>query len=722
MTTITGTVTLGASEVPGAAEVLLLNQACDTVVASTTSNGSTGAYAFTALSEGIYYALVKGGGVYRSRVYGPCTVAGAGDLYWGNVVSLLHFDGADASTTITDAKGTTWTAGGATQLDTAQSKFGGSSLLVSASGGWGQASSSNYALGTGDFTIEFWMRPNSASGLQIMFDMRPDGTEGLYPTVYCSGTDLYFFSNSTNRITATGAMPTGAFKHVAVARRDGVTRMFVEGVQVGASYADSANYLGGRIRLGASGSNGTGQYDGWLDEVRVTKGVARYAENFTPPTTAFSNSYGVVDPLAVNFASLMHFDGADASTTITDASGKVWTAAGNAQLDTAQSKFGGSSLLFDGSGDIIHSPNSADFNLGTGDFTVEGWVRLVSNVDQTFFSKFEAGAGGNGGLYFGTNSSGGMKVSRGGVADLLSGGTAVSTGTWVHVAACRVAGTLRTFVNGVVTGTVVSSADITDSGTNRAQIGGYYNGATVTAPMNGWIDEFRIVKGKGLYDANFTPPTQPYPNGRLVSLLHFDGANGSTVFTDQVGKTWTPIGGANISTAQSKFGGASGNFSTPGTGPIGTPAHADFNFGTKDFTVEWFQDWFGTNEFQTAFDYGYTSAGGILLQSDGSTGKYILYVNGSAVCTEATAPTVGTWYHYAVVRVGDTFTIYRNGVATATGTSSASISNTANFNVGGDVSGGGHYAKSWLDEFRVTKGFARYTAPFTPPTVAHPNP
>src|SRR3990167_5787652 len=91
---------------------------------------------------------------------------------------------------------------------------------------------------------------------------------------------------------------------------------------------------------------------------------------------------------------LLHMDGADASTTFTDEVGHVFTPAGNAQIDTAQSKFGGASGLFDGTGDYITTPNSADFDPGTGSFTAEMWIRpaaltgidgeghyLIGNVD-----------------------------------------------------------------------------------------------------------------------------------------------------------------------------------------------------------------------------------------------------------------------------------------------------------------------------------------------------
>lgn len=77
--------------------------------------------------------------------------------------------------------------------------------------------------------------------------------------------------------------------------------------------------------------------------------------------------------------SLLHMNGVDGSTTFTDESGKSWTAKGNAQIDTAGSRFGGASALFDGSGDYMELPDHEDFNVGSGDFTVDFWFRKNAN-------------------------------------------------------------------------------------------------------------------------------------------------------------------------------------------------------------------------------------------------------------------------------------------------------------------------------------------------------
>ena len=86
---------------------------------------------------------------------------------------------------------------------------------------------------------------------------------------------------------------------------------------------------------------------------------------------------------------LLHFDGADTSTTITDESGKTWTPAGTAQIDTAQYKWT-SSLLLDGNSDYISTPDHDDFNVGSGDFTIDFWVRFNSVPGAGGYSCFFA--------------------------------------------------------------------------------------------------------------------------------------------------------------------------------------------------------------------------------------------------------------------------------------------------------------------------------------------
>lgn len=202
-------------------------------------------------------------------------------------------------------------------------------------------------------------------------------------------------------------------------------------------------------------------------------------------------------------------------------------------------------------------------------------------------------------------------------------------------------------------------------------------------------------------------------------LLHFDGSDGSTTFTDSSSNahTVTAVANAQIDTAQSMFGGASGLFD--GTlDRITIPTHSSFSgIGTGDFTVEFWARYNAGGVSHTFFDMGYTSASSLLLQTDsGASGSIKLKVWAAAVniATESTGASTGVWYHYSVTRTGTTLKIFRDGTETASVTSSASFSNTSTIGIGARSSDGAAALNGWLDEMRVTKGVGRYTGSFTP--------
>lgn len=215
--------------------------------------------------------------------------------------------------------------------------------------------------------------------------------------------------------------------------------------------------------------------------------------------------------------SLLHFDGADTSTTFTDSRGPVWTARGNAQLDTAQFVFGTASLLLDGTGDFIDSPDSPIWAWGTGDFTVDFRVRFnvlptSGNVQSFFGNGLTSAAGGY--QFFVRNTAGTYSIELQNYAagsvlniNIIKNSPGLVINTWYHLAIVRSGTSFYTFQNGTQLGVTATDADsITDS-TGLFYIGGGVGGGNV---MNGWVDEFRVSKGIARWTANFTPPATAY--------------------------------------------------------------------------------------------------------------------------------------------------------------------------------------------------------------------
>lgn len=220
----------------------------------------------------------------------------AGDANYDSVSLLLHGDGSNGSTTFTDSGPAALapsSVGGTIAITTAQSKFGGASLNARRTGEL-IYNSSGFAFGTGDFTIECFAYFSTALGTQ-QYGAFQISTAGGFSTSTSNNISLFAYTGNVWALYSSGAgaktsslvITTGVWYHVAISRTSGVTKLFVDGVQI-LSFADTYNYTGTYAVIGAYYSTAY-RMDGYLDEIRVTKGVGRYTADFTPPTQAFDN-------------------------------------------------------------------------------------------------------------------------------------------------------------------------------------------------------------------------------------------------------------------------------------------------------------------------------------------------------------------------------------------------------------------------------------------------
>lgn len=213
-------------------------------------------------------------------------------------------------------------------------------------------------------------------------------------------------------------------------------------------------------------------------------------------------------------------------------------------------------------------------------------------------------------------------------------------------------------------------------------------------------------------------------------LMHMDGTNGSTTFIDNSSSSLsvTANGGAQISTAQSKFGGASGYFQRSLSSYVSMSSGTVLNFGSSDFTVE---GWIYLGDITANATKGIisgTSAGSFGFRVGQSYRGVInglsVYKAGVADCERcAFTFLANTWYHVAVVRASSVITFYVNGSAqttTSSGVASYSCPSTTNTRVAATDGTAENY-NGYIDDIRVTKGIARYTANFTPPSGPFPN-
>ena len=220
-------------------------------------------------------------------------------------------------------------------------------------------------------------------------------------------------------------------------------------------------------------------------------------------------------------------------------------------------------------------------------------------------------------------------------------------------------------------------------------------------------------------------PQYKDPDYSSVSLLlHGNGTNGSTTITDNspTPKTVTAVGNAQISTTQSKFGGASIAFD--GTGDyLSVPNDGTLQMGSVNFTIEFWIYFNSLSGYQTPFDKGVVSTGALLLQTDLNNGRMIVWVQGVPSITESSNGSTATWTHYALVRNSGTLKLYRNGTETGSAANSTNFNSAETVGIGAyaSFSPGSVSVNGYIDDFRITKGVARYTSNFSVPPAQFPD-
>lgn len=215
----------------------------------------------------------------------------------------------------------------------------------------------------------------------------------------------------------------------------------------------------------------------------------------------------MADPFFSNVVLLCHFDGANGSQTITDSSSKHSVTTTSA-LTTTSPKFGTASLATGGS-TITTSNDSADWAFGSGQFTVECFIRPTSAISGIRGLITQFGPSGNLGWFFGFNATALALFysTTGSDNPAVSGTYSPTLNAWIHVAADRDASNvLRVYADGVVIASATVSATFFDS-TRTLIIG---NDENVSRGFAGQIDELRITKGIARYGGPFTPPTAPF--------------------------------------------------------------------------------------------------------------------------------------------------------------------------------------------------------------------
>lgn len=577
--------------------------------------------------------------------------------------------------------------------------------------------------GGADFTLEFFMYIPANVSYGFIYQ-NYSTSPGITGQAINAGSTFVGFENwnggdQSPTFSLGGTTLAGQWNHIAMVRNGSGTNnmsFYINGIRVqqgtltsftapaqGNTYIGVRNYLGLKNYL-----------TGYISNLRIVKGTgaALYAgATITVPTAALTAVPNTV--LLICGANRLR-DASSNNYSVTRTGDVSVQGFSPFAVAYSTSVIGGSGY-FDGSGDNLYVAPASAFAFGTGDFRLGAWIYplTVSGTQiiidtRTATSPFPGVV-----LYLnGTTPSAARDVSN----VVLSGGT-VAVSQWQYVELTRTSGSWRIFVNGTLTaGPTTSTTNFSDN--SPAHVGGR-EGSTI---FFGYISDAIVLKGSG--GTTSTVPTAPLTAIANTSLLlNYTNAG---IFDNSMMTDWETIGGAQISTSVRKYG--SGAISMLATGDYcrGTQPSIVGDINGGDFTIE-FWVYFTSVAANRALisKYGNTAenAGGLgyVLQFQQSIPslRFVLGVGGGtdAVYDFAWSPAASTWYHVAVTRSGSSARAFVNGSQIGS-TTTVSTSDVASPNATqiGKTHTVAQYLLGYMDDIRVTRGVARYTTNFTPPT------
>jgi len=339
-------------------------------------------------------------------------------------------------------------------------------------------SSTDFAFGTGDFTIEVWVYLKSNS-VGVIYSN--EVANSLF--LYLDSGNLVVRNYGTTNLFDLAGPSLNTWTHIALSRSGTDLRLFFNGVQQGSTVTNSTNWTQNGTEIGAF-NNGTQSLNGYLSNLRVVKGTALYTSDFTPPRSLLT---------AISGTSLLTCQ----KGSITDASSNNFAITVNGD---ARPVYGFPSFKFDGTNDYVTAPNNADFDFGSGDFTVEYWINFstVSGI-RGIFGKRVSEVNYAPILMYLQSSALQLLMSTSGSSWNVSLSTStLSTGSWNHVAVFRSGTTVYLFLNGTSIGSTGTVSGALISNTAPLTVGVDSTSPSGSTPLNGYISNFRIYKGKGL--------------------------------------------------------------------------------------------------------------------------------------------------------------------------------------------------------------------------------
>ena len=647
------------------------------------------------------------------------------DPYFNYVTMLLHGDGTNGAQNNTFVDGSTnnfsiTRVGNTTQGSFSPYGSNWSNFFDGSSTYFTLGTNPAYNFSTGSWTYECWVNLSggSTSSYYTLF------SNGWPIQVYVRNNafELYVGDSNTSsgqiinaQTTSANSVPVSSWVHFALVRNssNNTYKMYVNGVEQASTtsatnpVASTANFA-----IGAFGPNLSSptviRFVGYVSNFRATASAV-YTSNFTPSTTPLTAISGTG---LLTCQSNRFVDNSTTAATITvnnTPSVQRFNPFG-ASTAYSTSVIGGSGY-FDGTGDYLNFTAGTTFNIGTGNFTIEFWANKTANGSANYDGVFEADSGGAYGWFVELSSTRGFILVVNGVGSFACSTAVINDSAWHHWAICRSGSTWYMWRDGVAltpTTNTISNGSLPGSGTARIGFAG------TAYPFNGYMSDLRVVNGTALYTTAFTPPTAPLTaiSGTLL-LTKFQNA---AIFDNAMMNDLETVGNAQISTSVYKYGTGSMYFDGTGDYLVSTSTNNPLAFGSGDFTIE-FWLYLNSTGTQVIFDGRNSSASDVAPMIYYLSGlKY--YTAGNDRITGGTLST-GQWYYITLVKASGSTKLYINGNQTgSTYTDGNNYVQQVNRPLIGaeGVTLGNSALNGYIDDVRITKGYARYTANTTPPT------
>jgi len=656
-----------------------------------------------------------GNGVYTMSQYAALKAANlwpAYDPYYSNVTLNLHGNGTNAAQNNTFLDSSTNNLTITRYGNTTQGTFTpygpnwsnyfdgtGDDLRIS--------TNAAFAIGTGDFTFEAWIYPPSWATAAPFFVCT--GTGGLW--IGKNGSNFVVRAYGVADQLQYATMPTtNAWTHIVAVRSGTTLSLFYNGTRV-ATTTNSYSFAQQPVAIGSDGEpSAPTYYTGYISNLRLVKGTAVYnpsALTLTVPTAPLT---AITNTSLLTCADNRFIDDSTNNFTITrngDVSVQRFSPFSPATAYSA-SVIGGSAY-FDGSGDYLTAPDVSALQFGTGSFTIETWAYFPSLAVAVIFDQRASGPSSNAFVIY-ADTSGYLTYYSFSPSLSYTSNLQVKASSWNHIAFVRSGNAGTFYLNGVA-----SSSTVNLSSYNNTSSANRIFQAFDPAYSTGYCSDFRIVKGTAVYTTNFTPNTTPLTAISGTSLLL--NCTNAAIIDNAMMNNLETVGNAQLSTSVKKYGSAS--IYCDGSGDyVVQPTNVSYGYGTGDFTIE-FWLYLNNTGLQTIFSN---------LSSASSTNPH-LYINAASIIyytanadriTGSTLST-GIWYHIALCRASGSTRLFVNG-----NQSGSTYADSNNYGTSAPLGIGTYWASGspfttltlngYIDDLRVTKGVARYTTNFTPPT------